>query len=269
MEICKAKKKFELPISKRSYVRSNKDKEFTEKSIQSNTWNIADYHGIMEIKFKLISQRLLFKSVICSKTINISDLYNAQFGGCALTQGDSGDGDSSTGWLQDFEILIPVNQKKPRKSWRNWVPFFTPLSSQQPQSHTPRAAEWFPTALFGEKSKAAYNRSKNEPLLEKEFTSTPPIAAKSVDETKFVRIMISFRIIHSSKLLQLAPSTSYVLQPPSPSSSFHYRGTPSLLTLQQSKLSSSNSVSMSEFHFLCSCAPAAVVLEVAIQLSWL
>jgi hypothetical protein len=129
VEICKAKKKFELlPISKRSYVRSNKDKEFTEKSIQSNIWNIADYHGIMEIKFKLISQRLLFKSVICSKTINISDLYNAQFGGCALTQGDGGDGDSSTGWLQDFEILIPVNQKKPRKSWRSWVPFFTPLS---------------------------------------------------------------------------------------------------------------------------------------------
>eukprot|EP01036_Dinobryon_divergens_P029849 gene29849-39010_t len=118
VEICKTTKKFELPVSKRK--RSRKDsKELTEKNIQSNIWNFADYHGIMEIKFTVISQSLYFKSVICSKTIYISDLYDTQFG--------SGHVHSNAGWLQDCEILIPIKQQKPRKSWRRSTASELPL----------------------------------------------------------------------------------------------------------------------------------------------
>ena len=286
MEICKTTKKFELPVSKRK--RSRKDsKELTEKNIQSNIWNFADYHGIMEIKFTVISQSLYFKSVICSKTIYISDLYDTQFG--------SGHVHSNAGWLQDCEILIPIKQQKPRKSWRSWIPFSTPqssssssLSSSPPlssSSHPAIAAGWFPSTLFGEKSMAACNTAKSEQLLEKESTTlnattnttnTTTAAAAAVEEKKFVKITLSFRIIHSAKLLQLAASTSSTavtpfLQPSSPPSSSSLPpiicqgSTASELPSPQPFIfeSISNTTSMSEFHFLCSCAPAAVVLEVS------
>ena len=223
----------------------------------------------MEVKFRVISQGLYFKSVICSKTIYMSDLYDAQFGVGGATPHVDGYAHSNTGWLQDYDIVIPIKQPKPRKPWRSWIPFSTPLSSQPPPSHPPIAVGWFPTTLFGEKSMAAYNTTtKSEPLLEKQSTSNATTAA--VEEKKVVKITVSFRIIHSAKLLQLAASTitsannitgTSLLQPPS--SLLCHGSTAGAPPPIQPFIFASSNTCMSEFHFLCSCAPAAVVLEVA------
>ena len=248
IEICKMTR--QIPLSVGTFGKDlqvpHSQREVRDKNINLFLWSIADYHGMIEIKFRLVSHRFFFKTVLFSKSLFLSDLMDSQSTRKSFVQ-----------FSHDFSLPIPIRQKKKKSYFSN--PFKSPSPLSTSSSRT-SSITWFSSSIFGEKSPVSM---KSDPLLYQEkatkssflsHNSKPTASEKS----NIVKINFSFRIIHSGKLLQLNNEPTPSLIPFQSSLQFQFQF--------QSPTTTSNAIEvntrMSELHFLCSCAPSALVVEI-------